>query len=101
MVIFIIIILYQFIPSIQIYIDESIDKLKQKSVKFQDFIDDQKFELNGNESFKEFNDKKNITHQEWGNPSKDGPSKTMPGNCWWVDSKLICKKYDVYNHLKM
>ena len=29
-------------------------------------------------------------HDKWGDPNHDGPSPSMPNECYWFGGKLIC-----------
>lgn len=39
----------------------------------------------------DFYAQRTMVAEDWGNPSKDGPDKSLPGQCTWIDGLLYCK----------
>lgn len=93
----ILIVCYQFLPTVQIYVDDKWKKMTSNVKLFKNFVDDKDFdvpdEMQPKGSVKEFYQEKDLSSHEWGNHSKDGPDRSMPGHCWWVNGCLACKSH--------
>ena len=88
--IMLLLIVYQFMPSLQIFVDDKWNHVKT----FNRLVDDEKFQVPPELQIPKDID---LTMQDWGNPSKDGPDRSLPGECWWVGGMLHCNKHPGVN----
>lgn len=87
---------YQFVPSLQIYVDDSLHDWRDTSRAIHQFIDDAHFEVPDEaqpdltvaelQSAREGS----LRSYEWGNPSRNGPDRSFPDKCVWSNAMLYC-----------
>jgi hypothetical protein len=88
------IVIYQFLPAVQIYVNDKIHSLR----KMSQFVEDYEYEIPYS-MVKQNNDGTgleniNMTgYRTWGNPIFDGPDRCLPDHCWWKSGILYCKNH--------
>ena len=90
-VIMVILIVYQFMPSLQIFVDDKWSHVQE----FRQLIDDDRFHIPADKqpTTADTGDVIHLTAQKWGDPSINGPDRSLAGECWWVDGKLCCNDH--------
>jgi hypothetical protein len=87
------VIIYQFMPSVQVYIDNKWDSIRNHSQTLTNFIDDDIYHIptpfQPGETVTEFYNLRRRS-QIWGSPISDGPDKSMPKTCMWRNGMLEC-----------
>lgn len=88
------IVVYQFLPSVQIYLDDKWTDLTSGAEKLNKFVDDDRFhvpeELQPTDTVREHYAKRDFSARRWGGPDRDGPDRSMPDECRWIRGMLHC-----------
>ena len=86
-------IVYQFLPSVQLYVDDRVTFLKGPKRKWRDFVEDRNFHIPDDVQTKEGVAEYNLARKGnlWGSPSNDGPDKSLPFSCYWEGGLLHCR----------
>ena len=92
------IVLYQFLPSVQIYVDDKFSSFR----KVSNFVEDHEYHVPHEiahplSSVSEHQQERMSGYRRWGNTSVDGPDRAMPHQCWWKGGILYCKNHPIKN----